>query len=156
MIRHPPRSTPFPYPTLFRSPVTERNGFAHASVHRGKMHACGHDGHTAMLLAAARYLARQRDFDGTVYLVFQPAEDRKSTRLNSSHGYISYAVFCLKKKKIEHASVTLALETPSRIRPDSDVISGTFSLLAVCTQSDTTSVLITRRYHDTQRCDCTC
>ena len=56
-------------------PVTERNGFAHASVHRGKMHACGHDGHTAMLLAAARYLARQRDFDGTVYLVFQPAEE---------------------------------------------------------------------------------
>src|SRR5437016_2660013 len=56
-------------------PLTERNGFAHASVHRGKMHACGHDGHTAMLLAAARYLARQRDFDGTVYLVFQPAEE---------------------------------------------------------------------------------
>jgi amidohydrolase len=56
-------------------PVTERNTFAHASVHRGRMHACGHDGHTAMLLAAARYLARRRDFDGTVYLVFQPAEE---------------------------------------------------------------------------------
>lgn len=56
-------------------PVTERNTFAHASVHPGRMHACGHDGHMAMLLAAARYLAHQRDFDGTVYLVFQPAEE---------------------------------------------------------------------------------
>jgi amidohydrolase len=56
-------------------PVTERNTFAHVSVHPGRMHACGHDGHTAMLLAAARHLARHRDFDGTVYLVFQPAEE---------------------------------------------------------------------------------
>jgi hippurate hydrolase len=56
-------------------PVSERNTFAHASVHQGRMHACGHDGHTAMLLAAARYLAAHRDFDGTVYLVFQPAEE---------------------------------------------------------------------------------
>ena len=56
-------------------PVTERNRFAHASVHAGRMHACGHDGHTAMLLAAARYLAAHRNFDGTVYLVFQPAEE---------------------------------------------------------------------------------
>ena len=56
-------------------PVTERNTFAHASVHEGRMHACGHDGHTAMLLAAARHLATHRDFNGTVYLVFQPAEE---------------------------------------------------------------------------------
>ena len=56
-------------------PVTERNTFAHASVNQGVMHACGHDGHTAMLLAAARHLARHRDFDGTVYLIFQPAEE---------------------------------------------------------------------------------
>jgi amidohydrolase len=56
-------------------PITERNTFAHASVHGGRMHACGHDGHTAMLLAAARYLADHRDFDGTVYLIFQPAEE---------------------------------------------------------------------------------
>jgi len=56
-------------------PLTERNTFAHASVHAGRMHACGHDGHTAMLLAAARYLAAHRNFDGTVYLVFQPAEE---------------------------------------------------------------------------------
>jgi amidohydrolase len=56
-------------------PITERNTFAHASVHSGRMHACGHDGHTTMLLAAARYLADHRDFDGTVYLIFQPAEE---------------------------------------------------------------------------------
>ncbi len=56
-------------------PMTEHNSFAHASRHPGKMHACGHDGHTAMLLAAARHLARHRNFDGTVYLIFQPAEE---------------------------------------------------------------------------------
>jgi hippurate hydrolase len=56
-------------------PMTEHNHFAHASRHAGKMHACGHDGHTAMLLAAAQHLARHRHFDGTVYLVFQPAEE---------------------------------------------------------------------------------
>ena len=56
-------------------PMTELNTFAHASQHAGKMHACGHDGHTAMLLAAAQVLAAQRTFDGTVYLIFQPAEE---------------------------------------------------------------------------------
>jgi hippurate hydrolase len=56
-------------------PMTEHNTFAHASRHPGKMHACGHDGHTAMLLAAARHLSRHRHFDGTVYLIFQPAEE---------------------------------------------------------------------------------
>ncbi len=56
-------------------PMTEHNKFAHASQHPGKMHACGHDGHTAMLLAAARHLSKHRNFDGTVYLIFQPAEE---------------------------------------------------------------------------------
>ena len=56
-------------------PMQEFNTFAHASQAPGKMHACGHDGHTAMLLAAAQYLASHRDFDGTVYLIFQPAEE---------------------------------------------------------------------------------
>ena len=56
-------------------PMTEHNTFAHASTQPGKMHACGHDGHTAMLLAAAKHLATNRNFDGTVYLVFQPAEE---------------------------------------------------------------------------------
>ena len=56
-------------------PITEHNTFAHASRHAGRMHACGHDGHTAMLLAAAKHLAKHRAFDGTVYLIFQPAEE---------------------------------------------------------------------------------
>ncbi|WP_423837610.1 M20 aminoacylase family protein [Variovorax terrae] len=56
-------------------PMQEQNTFPHASRHPGKMHACGHDGHTAMLLAAAQHLARERNFDGTVYLIFQPAEE---------------------------------------------------------------------------------
>jgi amidohydrolase len=56
-------------------PVTERNTFAHASVHRGRMHACGHDGHTTMLLGAAKLLSGRADFAGTVYLIFQPAEE---------------------------------------------------------------------------------
>jgi amidohydrolase len=56
-------------------PMQEFNTFAHASVHPGKMHSCGHDGHTAMLLGAAQHLAKHRDFDGTVYLIFQPAEE---------------------------------------------------------------------------------
>lgn len=56
-------------------PMQEHNQFAHASRHAGKMHACGHDGHTAMLLAAAQHFAKHRHFDGTVYLIFQPAEE---------------------------------------------------------------------------------
>src|SRR3546814_8462396 len=94
--------------------MQERNTFAHRSRNEGKMHACGHDGHTAMLLGAARYLADHRDFDGTVYLIFQPAEEgfsgakkmiddglrsEEHTSELQSLMRISYAVFCLKKKK---------------------------------------------------------
>ncbi len=56
-------------------PLQEGNRFAHASQHAGRMHACGHDGHTTMLLGAAELLAANRDFDGTVHLIFQPAEE---------------------------------------------------------------------------------
>ena len=59
-------------------PLEEKSQLAHRSTHRGRMHACGHDGHTALLLGAARYLAenqQQIDFDGTVYFIFQPAEE---------------------------------------------------------------------------------
>jgi amidohydrolase len=56
-------------------PMQESNEFAHRSRNHGKMHACGHDGHTAMLLAAARHLSQHRDFDGTVHFIFQPAEE---------------------------------------------------------------------------------
>src|SRR2546429_9614446 len=80
MIRRPPRSTLFPYTTLFRSRLQVGR---HAAEPRGA--ARSHR-------ACARYpLRRARD---------RQVQDRKSTRLNSSHGYISYAVFCLKKKKI--------------------------------------------------------
>ena len=56
-------------------PIHEMNDFAHRSTEEGKMHACGHDGHTTMLLGAAKYLATTRNFAGTVHLIFQPAEE---------------------------------------------------------------------------------
>ena len=59
-------------------PLQEKNDFPHRSRDPGRMHACGHDGHTTILLGAARYLAEHRDdldFDGTVYFIFQPAEE---------------------------------------------------------------------------------
>lgn len=59
-------------------PILEQNNFEHRSRNEGCMHACGHDGHTTMLLAAAEVLAKQGGFDGTVYFVFQPAEEGKA------------------------------------------------------------------------------
>ena len=56
-------------------PITEETNLPYRSTHPGKMHACGHDGHTTMLVGAARYLAETRDFDGTAVFVFQPAEE---------------------------------------------------------------------------------
>ena len=56
-------------------PMQEFNQFEHASKHAGKMHACGHDGHVAMLLAAAQHLSKNKNFNGTVYFIFQPAEE---------------------------------------------------------------------------------
>ena len=56
-------------------PIQEETGLEYASRNPNVMHACGHDGHTTMLLGAAKYLAETRNFDGTVYLVFQPAEE---------------------------------------------------------------------------------
>ena len=56
-------------------PMQEENNFAHRSRHDGKMHGCGHDGHTAILLAAAKHLSENRNFDGTVRFIFQPAEE---------------------------------------------------------------------------------
>lgn len=56
-------------------PINESSGVPHASVTAGKMHACGHDGHTAMLLGAAKYLAETRNFSGSVAVIFQPAEE---------------------------------------------------------------------------------
>ncbi len=56
-------------------PIQEANAFAHRSRHDGRMHACGHDGHTTMLLGAARHLAKTKNFDGTINFIFQPAEE---------------------------------------------------------------------------------
>ena len=58
-------------------PIAEINAFAHRSVNADMMYACGHDGHTTMLLGAARYLAETRDFQGTVHFIFQPAEENE-------------------------------------------------------------------------------
>src|SRR2546429_5637586 len=86
MIRRPPRSTLFPYTTLFRSPCTTVN----------KM--CG-SGLKAVMLAADQIRAASAQV-----VLAGGHQDRKSTRLNSSHGYISYAVFCLKKKTTDTTS----------------------------------------------------
>ena len=56
-------------------PMDELNDFAHRSQNAGRMHACGHDGHTAMLLGAAKVLSEKRDFEGAIHFIFQPAEE---------------------------------------------------------------------------------
>jgi amidohydrolase len=70
-------------------PIQENSGVAHASVHDGVMHGCGHDGHTTMLLTAARYLAQTRRFDGRVHLIFQPAEEGQA----GAHAMIEDGLF---------------------------------------------------------------
>lgn len=69
--------------------IQEQNQFDHASRHHGKMHACGHDGHAAMLLGAACFLASHGRFDGTVYFIFQPAEEGRA----GAHQMISEGLF---------------------------------------------------------------
>src|SRR2546426_7502570 len=90
MIRRPPRSTLFPYTTLFRSLSQADDRVQHGP--RGAGEGPPVEGHRVLRAAAA---AQE-----------PPAVDRKSTRLNSSHLVISYAVFCLKKKKTDHARTT--------------------------------------------------
>src|SRR2546430_7207713 len=102
MIRRPPRSTLFPYTTLFRS---RRVGRHHGAGKRAGRPALGADP-----ALPARHLADRRPRRGL-------CQDRKSTRLNSSHSQISYAVFCLKKKKVQslHATVTHVKTQPLTI-----------------------------------------
>lgn len=64
-------------------PLDEHSGVQHSSLNTGRMHACGHDGHTTMLLGALRYLLTNDDFSGTVYFIFQPAEEGLA---GASHG----------------------------------------------------------------------
>src|SRR3712207_7920706 len=98
MIRRPPRSTLFPYTTLFRSSHAERrHEVAVHDVDVDRPRSCGED--LPDQLAEAREVRRQEGRGDTRGL---PRQDRKSTRLNSSHANISYAVFCLKKKKTHY------------------------------------------------------
>src|SRR5256886_10555465 len=107
MIRRPPRSTLFPYTTLFRSVLTGRK--VHQKVYR---HHTGYVGgikeRTAKFILEGRF--PERIVEKAVERML-PRGDRKSTRLNSSHSQISYAVFCLKKKKRSYVPAT------SRYRP---------------------------------------
>src|SRR2546426_3533347 len=96
MIRRPPRSTLFPYTTLFRSLVGGRAGQRDTQLPRGRAEHLA-DVHRRRAGGAGRARLRHAVRDGRAQL--PDAEDRKSTRLNSSHLVISYAVFCLKKKK---------------------------------------------------------
>src|SRR3989449_6977186 len=96
MIRRPPRSTLFPYTTLFRS-LDERNAEVYHQYGMALLWL-GQDSAAAEMYHKA--LAREAERPITLFNLGRVA-DRKSTRLNSSHGYISYAVFCLKKKKNE-------------------------------------------------------
>src|SRR2546429_3096918 len=98
MIRRPPRSTLFPYTTLFRS-----NGYNNGLG----------DCNTKSAFYPTNFLCNPARIDG---LSFTNSSDRKSTRLNSSHGYISYAVFCLKKKKTKQYTLIPSItpeQTPS-------------------------------------------
>src|SRR2546427_6127235 len=96
MIRRPPRSTLFPYTTLFRSRVAARKGgTAHHDIRAAHPHERGAEGERVLESGGGRRVGGKRvGAAGS-----QMSEDRKSTRLNSSHSQISYAVFCLKKKK---------------------------------------------------------
>src|SRR5687768_17907304 len=100
MIRRPPRSTLFPYTTLFRS--RRAVGQQNREVVETEKALARHGAHAALFdeLDQGRVRPQRAEDRLATRLVNNPqAQDRKSTRLNSSHGYISYAVFCLKKKK---------------------------------------------------------
>src|SRR3989449_5037406 len=102
MIRRPPRSTLFPYTTLFRSLVADSTEIVERAENALKV---TDDVFLARVYAAALELFRGRAW-----------RDRKSTRLNSSHGYISYAVFCLKKKKnVRNDVIALMLHAKSEL-----------------------------------------
>src|SRR2546429_6674703 len=92
MIRRPPRSTLFPYTTLFRSPGSRTSSLARHSLY-------ARQGGISMKRLVCEFVALLMVLAVVGEFAHKSLQDRKSTRLNSSHGYISYAVFCLKKKK---------------------------------------------------------
>src|SRR3712207_7427321 len=98
MIRRPPRSTLFPYTTLFRSGLGDRR-LRRPPVHRAARPLAAH---LAPQPGLGGPLVRALRAEGRVLLADAADQDRKSTRLNSSHANISYAVFCLKKKKTQY------------------------------------------------------
>src|SRR3712207_7121251 len=102
MIRRPPRSTLFPYTTLFRS-----RGRAGRTACHVRARASDRDARLRLRLRAARATARRAGRGAREPTAPVRERDRKSTRLNSSHANISYAVFCLKKKKEPEAAVAL-------------------------------------------------
>src|SRR5256885_5525368 len=145
MIRRPPRSTLFPYTTLFRSLYAHR--------HAGHLDCAGAD-------AAAGRRSHREDFSGGGSCARQdgprrhgdrssPAlEDRKSTRLNSSHLVISYAVFCLKKKIVAHSTVQLIYRRRSRLQIQISYC----TLLSLVNENHTLASQATLRLaHDCQR-----
>src|SRR2546429_1661514 len=100
MIRRPPRSTLFPYTTLFRSGCLSRLGLSPTTKGDAVLKKLGYS--TEQIDAASLAVCGRQTVEAAPFLKaehYAAFEDRKSTRLNSSHGYISYAVFCLKKKK---------------------------------------------------------
>src|SRR3712207_8046980 len=100
MIRRPPRSTLFPYTTLFRSLLDVERALGHE-------HHVGPAGHAGVGRDPAGVAAHDLDHDHAVVRLRRAVQDRKSTRLNSSHANISYAVFCLKKKQHSHTIITI-------------------------------------------------
>src|SRR3712207_8330145 len=98
MIRRPPRSTLFPYTTLFRSAPGDRDPPRAALVRVQPAGRAGADGGAGRVAGSARRFGRRAAPGGGGRALRRVARDRKSTRLNSSHANISYAVFCLKKK----------------------------------------------------------
>src|SRR2546422_5762003 len=100
MIRRPPRSTLFPYTTLFRSHGRRWSEGLHQGVEAKESVAVQEETQTLATITIQNYFRMYDKLAGmTGTAETEETEDRKSTRLNSSHGYISYAVFCLKKKK---------------------------------------------------------
>src|SRR5256884_1972554 len=105
MIRRPPRSTLFPYTTLFRSPASKLWSASATGLHENQMARLLNFGlivfmRFSLLLPSPEIVRRSSGKS------LESFKDRKSTRLNSSHGYISYAVFCLKKKKFSYLSLS--------------------------------------------------